>query len=170
MRTHLTPGDLMKKAGPNNRKKQLDHLDDKMIQLLQTDGRIPNTEIAKKLKISEATVRSRLKRLIEEEYIQIVAVSNPLKLGFDIVGIIKIKADPKKIADITAELKKIKTLWFIVHTTGESDIYSEFVARSIDELNALLYEKINPIEGIIRTDTTLILKYIKREYDWGTGL
>ncbi len=65
----------MTKRVTNGRKKKLDHLDCEMISLLQKDGRIPNTEIAKKLGISEATVRTRLTRLIAEEYIQIVAVS-----------------------------------------------------------------------------------------------
>lgn len=160
----------MKRKSATGKKKKLDRLDDEMIRLLQKDGRIPNTEIAKKLEISEATVRSRLKRLIDEEYIQIVAVSNPLKLGFNFVGIIHIQVDIRKITRITKELEKIKSLWFIVHGTGNSDIYTEFVARSLDELNDLLYNKINTIDGVIRTDTTLILKYIKREYDWGTGL
>jgi Lrp/AsnC family transcriptional regulator for asnA, asnC and gidA len=160
----------MKKRTSPQRKRGLDPVDCEMIALLQKDGRIPNTEIAKKLGISEATVRTRLNRLIAEEYIQIVAVSNPLKLGFDIVGIIRIQVDIKKIKRITAELRKIKALWFIVQGTGGSDIYTEFVARSIDELNQMLYEQINTIDGVIRTETSLILKYIKRDYDWGTGM
>jgi Lrp/AsnC family transcriptional regulator for asnA, asnC and gidA len=81
----------MKRNNSSNKKKMLDQIDCQMIELLQKDGRIPNTEIAKKLGMSEATVRSRLNRLIEEEYIQIVAVSNPIKLGFKIVGILRIK-------------------------------------------------------------------------------
>lgn len=170
MRSRAIRGGRMTKRGTNGRKKKLDHIDCEMIALLQKDGRIPNTEIAKKLGISEATVRTRLNRLIAEEYIQIVAVSNPLKLGFDIVGIIRIQVDIKKIKRITAELRKIKALWFIVQGTGGSDIYTEFVARSIDELNEMLYEKINTIDGVIRTETSLILKYIKRDYDWGTGM
>ena len=91
----------MKKRPSSQRKRGLDPVDCEMIALLQKDGRIPNTEIAKKLGISEATVRTRLNRLIAEEYIQIVAVSNPLKLGFDIVGIIRIQVDIKKIKRIT---------------------------------------------------------------------
>ena len=63
------------------RKKTIDAVDCRMIELLQKDGRISNTVIAKTIGISEATVRSRLQRLILEQYIQIVAVSNPLKLG-----------------------------------------------------------------------------------------
>ena len=120
--------------------------------------------------MSEATVRTRLNRLIDEEYIQIVAVSNPMKLGFKIVGSIRIHVDIKKMDSIIVELKKLKPLWFIVHTTGGTGIDAEFVARSLDDLNCLIFEKINKIDGVIRTETSLMLKYIKRQYDWGTAV
>jgi Lrp/AsnC family transcriptional regulator for asnA, asnC and gidA len=148
----------------------LDQIDCRMIELLQKDGRIPNTDIAKEIGISEATVRSRLNRLIEEGYIQIVAVSNPIKLGFKIVGILRIKVDITKIEKVTKELSKIKSIWFVVHATGDSDIYTEFVARSLDELNDIIFNKVYKIDGIVRPETSLILKYIKRRYDWGTAI
>ena len=148
----------------------LDQIDCQMIELLQKDGRIPNTEIAKKLGVSEATVRSRLNRLIEEAYIQIVAVSNPMKLGFEIVGNIRIHVDIRKMDKIIKELKNLKPLWFIVQTTGGTGIDTEFVVKSLEELNELIFDKINKIDGIIRTETSLFLKYIKRQYDWGTAL
>lgn len=152
------------------RKRKLDHIDCGMIRLLQKDGRVSNSEIAKELGVSEATVRTRLNRLIDEEYIQIVAVSNPLKLGFKIVGTIRIHADIKKMDSVTKELLKIKPLWHIVHSTGVSGIECEFVVKSMDGLNDLIFEQIHKIDGVIRTEPSLFLKYIKRKYDWGTAL
>jgi Lrp/AsnC family transcriptional regulator for asnA, asnC and gidA len=160
----------MKKNNSTGKKKALDSVDCQLIRLLQKDGRISNTEIAKNIGISEATVRTRLNRLIEEEYIQIVAVSNPIKLGFDIVGNIRIHLEIKKMDKIIKELKKLKPLWFIVQTTGGTGIDTEFVVKSLDELNELIFEKINKIDGIIKTETSLFLKYIKRQYDWGTAI
>lgn len=160
----------MKKNGSHNRKREIDAVDCQMIRLLQKDGRIPNTEIAKQMGISEATVRTRLNRLIKEELIQIVAVSNPLKLGFKIVGRIQIHVDIKKMDAIIVELKKLKPLWFIVQTTGGTGIDTEFVVKNLDELNHLILKKINRIEGVLRTETELFLNYIKRQYDWGTAL
>ena len=148
----------------------IDQTDCKIIELLQKDGRMPNTMIAKQLGVSEATVRSRLSRLIKEECIQIVAVSNPLKLGFEIVGILKINVDVKKMEHVSEELNKIKQLWYIVHATGASDIYAEFNAKSIEELNHVISQKIHKIDGITATETSLILKYIKRRYDWSTAI
>ena len=152
-----------------NKKKALDQVDCQMIELLQKDGRISNTEIAKKIGISEATVRTRLNRLISEEFIQIVAVSNPMKLGFDMVGNIRIHVEIKKMTKIIGELTKLKPLWFIVQTTGGTGIDTEFVVKSLDELNDLIFEEINKIDGVVKTETSLFLKYIKRQYDWGTA-
>ena len=160
----------MKKNNSTSKKKALDPVDCQMIQLLQKDGRISNTEIAKNIGISEATVRTRLNRLIEEQFIQIVAVSDPIKLGFDIVGNIRIHVEIKKMEKIIKELRKLKPLWFIVQTTGGTGIDTEFVVKSLDELNELIFEKINKIDGIIKTETSLFLKYIKRQYDWGTAI
>jgi len=160
----------MKLNNSSGKKRVLDQLDCQMIELLQKDGRISNTEIAKKIGMSEATVRTRLNRLIQEEFIQIVAVSNPIKLGFKIVGNIRIHVEIKKMDNIIKELKKLKPLWFVVQTTGGTGIDTEFVAKSLDELNELIFEKINKIDGVIKTETSLFLNYIKRQYDWGTAL
>jgi Lrp/AsnC family transcriptional regulator for asnA, asnC and gidA len=166
----IPKGGSMKRNNSNNKKKTLDQIDCQMIELLQRDGRISNTDIAKKIGLSEATVRTRLNRLINEEFIQIVAVSNPIKLGFKIVGNIRIHVEIKKMDRIIRELKKLKPLWFIVQTTGGTGIDTEFVVKSLDELNELIFEKINKIDGIVRTETALFLNYIKRQYDWGTAL
>jgi Lrp/AsnC family transcriptional regulator for asnA, asnC and gidA len=160
----------MKKNHSPNKKKAIDAVDCQMIRLLQKDARIPNTEIAKRMGISEATVRTRLNRLIRDGLIQIVAVSNPLKLGFKIVGRIQIHVDIKKMDAIIEELKALKPLWFIVQTTGGTGIDTEFVVKDLDELNRLIFDKINRIEGVLRTETELFLNYIKRQYDWGTAL
>ena len=148
----------------------IDGVDCAIIQLLQKDGRITNIEIARKLKVSEATVRARMKRLIDDEIIQIVAVSDPIKLGFRVTGSIKIRVDIKKMNRVIRELKKIEALWFIVQVTSGTGIYTEFVVRSMEELNELIMEKINPIEGVLDTETNLIMKFIKRDYNWGTAL
>ena len=71
---------------------------------------------------------------------------------------------------IIKKLQKLKPLWFIVQSTGGTGIETEFVVRDMDELNELIFENINRIDGVLRTETSLFLKYIKRQYDWGTAL
>lgn len=151
--------------------KSLDHIDCQIIRLLQKDGRISNTDMAKQIDISEATVRTRLNRLIKNETIQIVAVSNPLRLGFTIVGHLRIHVDANKVEYAATQLKKLKSLWFIVITTGgTTGVDAEFAVKSMADLNDLILTKINSIEGVTKIETTLTLDFVKRKYDWGTAL
>jgi Lrp/AsnC family transcriptional regulator for asnA, asnC and gidA len=75
----------------------------------------------------------------------------------------------EKMEHVISELEKIEPVWFIAQTTGDTDIYAEFVVKSLDELSTLASNEISKIDGIIRTDTSLILKFVKRKYDWGTA-
>ncbi|PHR28089.1 MAG: hypothetical protein COA36_07395 [Desulfotalea sp.] len=150
--------------------KPLDRIDCDLISLLQKDGRISNIDIAKKIKVSEGTVRSRLNRLIKNEIIQIVAVSNPIKLGFNIVGHLRISVDLSRMDQVVEHLKAIDMLWFIVATTGgTTGIDAEFIAKDLDEFNTLILNKISEIEGVTKIETTLTLEFLKRRYDWGTA-
>ena len=160
--------DTSRKNG--KKKKGIDSVDSKIIHLLQKDGRISNIEIAKQLGISEATVRTRLRRLIDGDYIQIVAVSNPLKLGFEVAGDLYLHVEMKKINSVIDELRKIKELWYIVVTTGETNINAEFIVKTWEDLNALIFNKISKIDGIIRIESSVIMTYAKRKYDFGTAL
>ncbi|MBW1812587.1 MAG: Lrp/AsnC family transcriptional regulator [Deltaproteobacteria bacterium] len=153
-----------------NNKKPIDGIDSKMISLLQKDGRISNIDMAKQLGISEATVRTRLKRLMDEGFIQIVAVSNPFRLGFEITGDLYIHVEMKKADDVIKELKKIKALWYIVMTTGDNNINAEFVVKTLEDLNDLVYNRVSHIDGVIRVETSVIMKYVKRNYAFGTAL
>ena len=150
--------------------KPLDRIDREIIKLLQKDGRVSNTEMAKVIDISEATVRTRLSRLIEEEIIQIVAVSNPLKLGFNVVGHLRIHVEIGWIDQVAAQLKNIQALWFIVITSGASTgIDAEFNVESMADLNELVLNQVGNISGVKSVETTLTLDFVKRRYNWGTG-
>lgn len=159
----------MKKNGQDLPKKDIDSIDSRIITLLQKDGRLSNIDIAKKLDISEATVRSRVKRLIDSEIIQIVAVCDPYLLGFEMTGDLYIHIEMKKLDSVLAELKKLKELWYIIMTSGESNINAEFIVKTREELNDLVYNRISRIDGVIRIETSLIMKYIKRDYGYGTA-
>ena len=146
--------------------KKIDATDMKIIRLLQSNGRMANTEIAKKTGISETTVRYRLQRLFQEDYVQVVAMVNPLKLGFGIEGSVRIKADIKSIHHVTDELKKINSLYFIGRIMGKYDFDTEYYVRSTTELKELM-DAINAIDGVVETDVATILEYIKERYDFG---
>jgi len=151
-------------------KRNIDDLDAKIIAILQSDGRTSNTEIAKSLDVSEATIRGRIKRLIDDEIIQIVAVSNPLKLGFEITGDLYITVDMIKMENVISSLSKFKELWYIVATTGRSNLNAEFVVKNLEELHDLVYNRLSHIDGVQQVETSVIMKYVKRRYDFGTHL
>ncbi|MCL2025842.1 MAG: Lrp/AsnC family transcriptional regulator [Leptospirales bacterium] len=150
------------------KEKQIDDLDAGIISRLQIDGRTSNTDLAKALKVSEATIRTRLKRLTDDNVIQIVAVSNPFKLGFEVTGDLNIRVDMKKMDNVIAALNGFSEFWYIVVTTGSYNINAEFVAKNLAELHDLVYNKLSLIDGIEQIDTSIIMKYIKRRYDFGT--
>ena len=151
-------------------KLNIDALDSEMILLLQKDGRMSNIAIAKELGIAESTVRTRLKRLIDNKLVQIVAVSNPFDLGFQVAGNFKISIDLKKKDAIMKELVGIKELWYVVLTTGGTDVDADFIVSSFEDLESLIFEKINKIDGINKIETSLIMQYGKHKFDWGTAL
>lgn len=150
--------------------KPLDRIDREIIKLLQKDGRISNTDMAKAIDVSEATVRTRLSRLIDDEIIQIVAVSNPLKLGFNVVGHLRVHVEIGRIDQVAQELKQIKALWFVVKTSGASTgIDAEFNVESMADLNDLVLNQVGTVSGVKSVETTLTLDFVKRRYNWGTG-
>jgi Lrp/AsnC family transcriptional regulator for asnA, asnC and gidA len=150
--------------------KPLDRIDCEIIKLLQKDGRISNTDMAKTIDVSEATVRTRLSRLIDDEIIQIVAVSNPLRLGFNVVGHLRIHVEIGRIDQVAQQLKQIQALWFIVKTSGASTgIDAEFNVESMADLNDLVLNQVGTVPGVTSVETTLTLDFVKRRYNWGTG-
>lgn len=157
------------KEKENLKLKGLDKTDCRIIHLLQKDGSLSNTFIAKKLGIAEATVRTRLKRLIGEGFIRIVAVGDPVKLGFGISGNFKIRMDIKQKDHVISEISKLKEVIFVNLMTGTMDIDADFIVKSLDELNDLIYNKVSKIDGLVSIETSLIMKQIKEDYAWGTG-
>ncbi|BBO71075.1 hypothetical protein DSCA_50050 [Desulfosarcina alkanivorans] len=155
---------------PNGSKiKKLNRVDRQMVSLLQKDGRMPIVAIAKELGISETTARSRLKRLLADDVIKVVAVSNPIQLGFEIIGNIKLSIDLKKTETILRALKKIDALSYVALTTGGSDIDIEFIAGSLAEFRTLVFERISQIDGVNSAETSLIVEIIKDTWDFGTA-
>jgi Lrp/AsnC family transcriptional regulator for asnA, asnC and gidA len=169
----------MKKNIENNKKsphdtdhvrgKKLDRVDCQLIRLLQKDGRMPNNAIAQELGISEFTVRRRLKRILDNGVIKIVAVANPMDLGFEIAGNLKIRIDLKKADEVLEKLKKLDALIWVALTTGGTDIDVDFVVRSLKEFQELVFKKISKIDGVLSTEASLMVDLVKDEHAWGTA-
>lgn len=150
-------------------KNRLDQQDCKLIRLLQVDGRMSNTALAQEMNVSEYTVRTRLKRLLDEKIIEIVAVSEPAKLGFDIFGNLKIKVELKKADQVLEKLKKVDAFIWVALYTGGTDIDADFIVRSMAEFHDLIFKKVSKIDGILSTETSLMVELVKDKHEWGTA-
>ena len=147
----------------------IDELDSKIIRFLQKDGRMAYSQIARELNISEPTVRGRVQRLIQDGVIQIIAMGDPIKLGFNLAGNLKVQVDYKKLDSVLEELERIDEIWYIAIMTGANDLDIEFIAKSMEDLRALIF-RVNNIDGIVRTESSLIMSMEKERYDWGTAI
>lgn len=145
----------------------LDDISKRIIELLQEDGRRPYAEIAREVGLSEAAARQRVQRLTEAGVIQIVAVTDPLQLGFrrmSMIGI-RVSGDPRAIAE---ELATIPELAYVVATLGTYDILVEAVCEDDDHLIDVISTRIRTIPGVLQTESLLYAGLYKDLYNWGT--
>jgi Lrp/AsnC family transcriptional regulator for asnA, asnC and gidA len=145
----------------------LDEANKRIIELLQRDGRMSYTSIAKSVGLSEAAVRQRVQRMLDQGVMQIVAVTDPLTLGFArqvMVGV-KVEGDTRPVAKALSEIPAVD---YVVLCAGRYDILAELVCTDDDHLLALLNEQIRSIPGVTGTETFLYLKLAKQTYAWGT--
>ena len=102
-------------------------------------------------------------------YIETVAEAKGLT-GFKVAGDLYIHVEMKKINSVIRELKKVKELWYIVLATGETNINAEFIVKTWEDLNDLIFNRLSKIDGILRIESSVIMNFVKREYDFGTAL
>jgi Lrp/AsnC family transcriptional regulator for asnA, asnC and gidA len=145
----------------------LDDADKALVELLQTDGRLPYSRLAAAVGLSEAAVRQRVQRLIENKVVQIVAVTDPLTLGFRrqaMVGV-KIEGDIIAVADALTLITEVD---YVVCTSGSFDLLFELVCEDDDHLLNLLNDRVRTIPGVRSTETFMYLRLRKQTYAWGT--
>lgn len=145
----------------------LDETSKAIVEQLQADGRRTYADIGRSVGLSEAAVRQRVQRLVDSGVMQIVAVTDPMQLGFArqaMIGI-KITGDVSIVADALAELPSVS---YVVMTAGSFDLLAEVVCASDDELIGILNRDIRGLDGVVSTETFVYLKLRKQHYDWGT--
>ena len=145
----------------------LDELSKRIIEQLQEDGRRPYAAIGKAVGLSEAAVRQRVQRLLDAGVMQIVAVTDPLQVGFSRQAMIGVRAegDLAAVADRLAEMPEVD---YVVITAGSFDLLVEAVCEDDDALLELISRRIRTIEGVRTTETFVYLKLRKQLYNWGT--
>lgn len=145
---------------------QFDDVSKAIIEELQQDGRRSYAAIGKVVGLSEAAVRQRVQRLIDSGVMQVVAVTDPLELGFPRQAMIGLKAkgELEPIADALAAMDEVD---YVVITAGSFDLLAEVVCESDEHLLEVLSHRIRKIENVVSTETFMYLKLRKQTYSWG---
>lgn len=149
-----------------NKKDELrvDDLDRRIIAQLQPDGRLPFSEVAQRLSVSEGTVRQRYHRLVDSGVLQVVAVADPFRIGFSTMAMIGINIaidGDRGIDSIAAEIAAHPEVSYAVMSTGSFDLIVEAITPNHAEFVRFLTEKLHPIPGVRRTETFMLLRVYK---------
>jgi Lrp/AsnC family transcriptional regulator for asnA, asnC and gidA len=146
---------------------QIDDVSKAIIEQLQVDGRRSYAEIGKAVGLSEAAVRQRVQKLTESGVMQIVAVTDPMQLGFyrqAMIGV-RVTGDTRTVADKLAAMPAVD---YVVLTAGTFDILAEVVCENDLDLITMLNSEIRTLDGVLSTETFVYLKLHKQFYNWGT--
>ncbi len=148
---------------------EITELDRRIIEQLQADGRRAFTQIAAELGVSEAAVRARTNRLIDRGVLQIVAVTDPIKLGFRQEAMIGVRCQADRLLDVAAEINEFPEVDYLVISAGSYDLLVEVVCEDTEALLAFLAEKLRRVEGVRETETFVYLRVVKQIFTWGKG-
>jgi Lrp/AsnC family transcriptional regulator for asnA, asnC and gidA len=142
----------------------MDELDIKIVNELQRDGRMPFTDIAKTLNVSEGTVRNRVARLIDEQVIHIVGMLDPTRVGFEAPAMIGVTVQPAILESVAETIASFPEVSYLIMVSGEFDLFVEVFCRDRDDLAAFLNQKLHQVNGVVRTQTFMTLKIFKMAY------
>ncbi len=145
---------------------KLDDIDLEIIKALKRDGRTPFAQIAQRLGVSTGMIRQRYQRLVREGVLQVVAVTNPLLLGFSTMAMIGIKVEGARLQEVAEEIAGLEEVIYLVLTAGAYDLFAEVVFRDNAHLLDFLTHRLRTIEGIRETETFMYLKIVKEIYSW----
>lgn len=146
----------------------LDNIDRQLISMLQVDGRRSYTSIASELGVSEGAIRYRAQRLTKSGIIQIVAVTDPLRVGYDLLTMVDVCVRAGMVEAVTDRMCEIDAVnWVTIIAGDAAQIRCEILSQNTEHLRKVLHEEIEAIDGILSMQTTMITKIHKTNLGWG---
>ncbi len=143
---------------------ELDAIDLQIIDALQKDGREAFAQIAERLGVSPGMIRMRYNRLVEKGILRVVAITNPLQMGFKMMAMIGIKAEGGKLLEVANQIAALDEVIYLILVSGSYDIFAEIICRNQDDVLRFLTERLYKIDGIRESETFIHLKIIKEVY------
>jgi Lrp/AsnC family transcriptional regulator for asnA, asnC and gidA len=151
----------IKRISPSD---DLDEIDRQIIDDLRRDGRTPFAQIAQRLAVSPGMIRVRYNRLAEMGVLKVVAISNPLRLGYKTMAMIGIRTDGERMLEVADQVAAFEEVIYLIVVSGRYDIMAEIVCRDHADLLRFLTEKLYKIEGVRGTESFMHLKIVKEVY------
>lgn len=142
----------------------LDEIDLYLLAALRKDGREAFSQIADQLKVSPGMIRQRYNRLVEDGYLKVVAITNPIQRGFKTMALIGVHTDGYRMLEVADNIAKLNEVVYLVVVSGRYDIMIEVFCRDHEELLKFITEKLYRIEGVRETETFMHLKIVKEVY------
>lgn len=144
----------------------MDRIDRAIIAALKEDGRAPFSRIAEQIGVSPGTIRQRMQRLNEQGIVQVVAVTNPLKIGFHSMALIGVKADGHRLQEIARQIAAFDEVIYLTICSAAYNLLVEVICLDNKHLLAFLTEKLYSVEGVRDTETFIYLDIVKEIYAW----
>lgn len=145
----------------------LDAIDQRILALLDEDGRMPCSEIARRMGgVSERTTRYRINRMRKAGVLRIAAILNPLPLGYSTIGEVLIDVAPGRLQEVAAALVDLHQVSYVAGTVGDGNLDVQVYARDNEELVRVVEEVIGNIPGVTRVRTVIVPWKLKEECDW----
>ena len=142
----------------------LDEIDRAVIAAMQKDGRASFAQIAEQMGVSAGMIRLRYNRLAEQGYLRVVAITNPLRMGYKSMAMIGLRVDGAKLLEAAEKISKLDEVIYLVVTSGRFDIFAEVVCRDHDHLLEFISAKLSTVEGVRDTESFMHLKIAKEIY------
>jgi Lrp/AsnC family transcriptional regulator for asnA, asnC and gidA len=142
----------------------LDEIDHQVIEALQKDGRIAFAQIAEQLNVSPGMIRLRYNRLVEQGFLKVVAITNPLRMGFSTMAMIGIRVEGSKLLEVAEKISKLDEVIYMVISSGRFDIFAEVICRDHEDLLRFITERLSTVDGVRDSESFMHLKIIKEVY------
>jgi Lrp/AsnC family transcriptional regulator for asnA, asnC and gidA len=150
--------------GNDNPTGDLDKIDHQIIDALQKDGREAFAQIAERLGVSAGMVRVRYNRLVEMGVLRVVAITNPLQMGYTTMAMIGIKVQGRNLMEVANQISTLDEVIYLIVVSGSYDIIAEVTCRDREHLLQFLTERLYTIEGVRESETFMHLKIVKEVY------
>jgi Lrp/AsnC family transcriptional regulator, regulator for asnA, asnC and gidA len=142
----------------------LDETDLKIIDALRKDGRVAFAQIAEQLGVSPGMIRQRYTRLVDQGFLKVVAITNPIRMGYKTMAMIGIRVDGSKLLGVAEKIAKLDEVIYLVISSGRFDVFAEVVCRDHEDLLRFITEKLSTIDGVRESESFMHLKIMKEVY------